>query len=307
MGDPAALLALLTALSDENGNVRSSAARALDQPNDPSALPALLTALSDEDSDVRSSAARALGQLGDPAALPALLIALNDENGNVRSSAASTLGQLDDPAALPALLTALSDEDSDVRSSAASALTQPATTEVISLIPMISLEDGRRYEIAKVLVRRDPTNALLLLDHYERQSCRESWIECLRGQAQWQLGHIEAAFASLHQAINREKKDNSDNFLALAHFHLEQGNLEAAREYVEQALGEMPKWSLCLLSHAVVLWYLGSTEEALAKLAQAQRGWRQISQVKYLQHEHFWREKAIAALEAMLAAQQEQA
>jgi tetratricopeptide (TPR) repeat protein len=128
----------------------------------------------------------------------------------------------------------------------------------------------------------------------------------LQGQALWQLGQTETAFASLQQAVQKEKKDNSDNFLALAHFYLEQDELNTAKKYVDQALQETSTWPLCLLSHAVVLWLTGETEAALPKLAQAQRRERGIMRMKDLQYKYFWREKAVTAVEAMLTVQQEQ-
>ena len=80
--------------------------------------------MTDEDYDVRQSAAGALGQIG-PAAVPALIQALKrDEDSWVRMLAATALGAIgpDAKAAVPALIQALTDEHDDVRGQAAEAL-----------------------------------------------------------------------------------------------------------------------------------------------------------------------------------------
>jgi HEAT repeat protein len=88
----------------------------------------LLTALKDENSEVRLAAARALGEIGDPQAVEPLLAALKDQHSSVRRAAAEALGRISDVRAvesLPAALkNALKDEDRDVRRAAAKALAQ---------------------------------------------------------------------------------------------------------------------------------------------------------------------------------------
>ena len=141
LGDPDALPALITALSDENETVRRAAASALDTLGDPAALPALITALSDENETVRRAAASALGTLGNPVALPAIIIALSDDVQTVRWSAISALGRLGEIAAIPTLLTALSDEDKNVRQSAAFALGRLGDLAIPIFLTALSNED----------------------------------------------------------------------------------------------------------------------------------------------------------------------
>ena len=87
---------------------------------------ALIKALGDEDGDVRTEAARALGLLGQPAnaVLAALTKALHDEEAYVRCEAARALGLMGKPddAVLSTLSEALNDEDASVRTEAARAL-----------------------------------------------------------------------------------------------------------------------------------------------------------------------------------------
>jgi HEAT repeats len=93
---PNTVTALIRALEDEDGYVRTEAARALGllgQPTD-AVLSALSKALHDEEAYVRCEAARGLGLMGRPddAVLSALNEALGDEDGYVRTEAARALG-----------------------------------------------------------------------------------------------------------------------------------------------------------------------------------------------------------------------
>jgi HEAT repeat protein len=60
------------------------------------AIPALIAALKDKEGNVRSSAAEALGKMGveAKAAIPALIAALKDENAFVRYRVAEALGKM---------------------------------------------------------------------------------------------------------------------------------------------------------------------------------------------------------------------
>ena len=104
-----AIPALITALKDNNKDVRKRAAEAIEKiaeinPNSKEvleAIPALITALKDEDSDVRLSAAEAIGKIAEAnpgkevlEAVPALITALKDENSVVRLSAAEAIGKI---------------------------------------------------------------------------------------------------------------------------------------------------------------------------------------------------------------------
>jgi HEAT repeat protein/energy-coupling factor transporter ATP-binding protein EcfA2 len=177
----AAVEQLLLLLQDEDGGVRSSAARALGQlgnasqavvdaliqllkDNVPSAffalrrlgnasqavIDALLPLLKDEDASVRSSAAFVLGQLGNAseAVDDALLPLLKDEDASVRSNAVDTLGFLSSPseAMIDALLPLLKDEDASVRSEVAEILgflgNNASPSIVDALLPLLKDEDA---------------------------------------------------------------------------------------------------------------------------------------------------------------------
>ena len=301
LGDPAVVLHLIAALSDDEESVRGSAADALGALGDPAAVPHLIAALSDEEGWVRRSAAYALGALGDPAAVPHLITALSDEAEYVRGSAADALGALGDPAVVPHLIAALTDEAGDVGGSAADALGALGATETAGILAATS-SAGSSFEArpyAQALVHLDSVVALPVLDRYARQFKREGWVDRLRGQAQWRLGQMDIALMNLQGAV--EKEDTYTNLLALAHFHLEQADLQTAQAYVGRALEKSPREAICLLSRAILLWEMENANEALEALVQAQKRDQRITRVKALKHEWFWGPKALAALEAMLA------
>ncbi|GAB4136671.1 MAG: HEAT repeat domain-containing protein [Cyanobacteria bacterium J069] len=82
--------------------------------SDPAAVEALMAALSDESDrtelggyPLRRNAARALGKLGDRRAVPGLTACLSCEDFYVRESAAQSLGMLGDPSCIPALVSLL--------------------------------------------------------------------------------------------------------------------------------------------------------------------------------------------------------
>jgi hypothetical protein len=88
-------------------------------------VPALISALSDDDGDVRKSVAAALAHIGESAVSPLLDILKDKEKGKeLRANAAYVLGKIGGPArsALPALTKALKDPDRDLRRRAAFAL-----------------------------------------------------------------------------------------------------------------------------------------------------------------------------------------
>jgi HEAT repeat protein len=69
----------------------------------PAAVPALVAALTDPLPEVRLEAARALGNIADPRAIEPLRRALDDRHFHVRRMAAAALGQFDDPRVLETL------------------------------------------------------------------------------------------------------------------------------------------------------------------------------------------------------------
>lgn len=113
-----AVPALISALRDQDVEVRRAASRSLANLDDPRAVPAFITALKDDDAEVRASAADGLGRLEDPRATPGLVGALSDKNNDVRRAALSALHGLPGQVPVEAILTALSDGDAEVRQSA---------------------------------------------------------------------------------------------------------------------------------------------------------------------------------------------
>ena len=83
------------------------------------AVDALINALYDENSDVRSIAASALEKIGSKRASDALINALNHEYSDVRRTAADALGNISSESVINAPINALNHEYSDVRSIAA--------------------------------------------------------------------------------------------------------------------------------------------------------------------------------------------
>lgn len=137
--DPQAISMLLSALEDENTQVRSVAAAALGaigaersprtrQEIRDLAVPALIHALHDRQVPMRMAAARALGAIGSPEAAADLMDALGDASPHVRGLAAEALGRIggEHPSAgvraQKMLAAALKDIDSAVRTHAAVAL-----------------------------------------------------------------------------------------------------------------------------------------------------------------------------------------
>jgi beta-lactamase regulating signal transducer with metallopeptidase domain len=87
---------------------------------------ALMTALSDENVDVRRQALFSLAEMREPRAIPSLIKALGDSNNDIRRIAAQTLTEFinteNAETIVPALIPLLKDSDVDVRSSAVRAL-----------------------------------------------------------------------------------------------------------------------------------------------------------------------------------------
>lgn len=116
---------LINALKSSNQSVQFNASTALTiiAKNDKDSLPFIITALKDNDRNVRSGATFALGKIGKDA-VPALINALKDSNFEVRFYAVFALGKIGEDArdAVPALKNSLKDSDKNVRYFAAEAL-----------------------------------------------------------------------------------------------------------------------------------------------------------------------------------------
>lgn len=106
--DPQAVVPLVTLLGEDPlPTVRADAAIALGRIGDKEASSALISALQDENRDVRGCAARSLGQLEDNHAVDALSILLQDENPWIRLQAAKALARIGDSRGVKPLASAV--------------------------------------------------------------------------------------------------------------------------------------------------------------------------------------------------------
>jgi HEAT repeat protein/beta-lactamase regulating signal transducer with metallopeptidase domain len=184
-----AVAALSEALrNDASAGVRSQAAWALGMIESNEAVAALATAISDENAGVRSQAAWALGMIESDEALAALATAISDENAGVRSQAAWALGMIESDQAVPALASALADEQAQVRSQAAWALGMIESPEAVEALGGVLRNDASaevRSQAAWALgMIEDETALEALLDALTDES-----IE-VRKQALWAVAQI---------------------------------------------------------------------------------------------------------------------
>jgi beta-lactamase regulating signal transducer with metallopeptidase domain len=136
--------ALMTALNDENADVREQALAALAGMRDPRIIPALLKALGDPSVDLRERAVHSLARFDTPEAIDGIFRALKDSSPDVREHAAlymGTLGargRLSDPKYLAALSGLIKDADPDVREKAVLSVGQMRQREsVAALLPAL--------------------------------------------------------------------------------------------------------------------------------------------------------------------------
>lgn len=118
IGDPRGIPALISALDDEDDEVRKYATRSLIKHNR-AAVPPLIAYLETAPPRGEGGAVRALGDIGDGRALEALLARVS---GPSRLDVLLALGKLKDPRAEAALIGGLSDANWQVRMNAAMAL-----------------------------------------------------------------------------------------------------------------------------------------------------------------------------------------
>ncbi len=155
IGDERAIEPLIATLNDEDAHVRFCAALYLGSIGDERAVEPLIAALNDEEASVRESAAKALGDIGDERAIEPLIAALNDEEARVRKSAARALGHIGDERAIEPLIAALNDEEASVRSRAAWALVYIGDERAIEpLTAALNDEDSEVRTAAAEALRR---------------------------------------------------------------------------------------------------------------------------------------------------------
>ena len=154
---------------------------------------ALMTALNDENADVREQALNALANMRDPRAIPGLLRALRDASVDVREQAVNALAQFDTPEALDGILSALKDQSPDVREHAArhlaalgsrGRLNDAKYSEVVSGLLKDASPDVREMAIVALGRLRRPESVPLLLPLLKDMN------EDVREQAAVALGFI---------------------------------------------------------------------------------------------------------------------
>lgn len=158
--------ALITALNDDNEDVREQALAALAGMRDPRAIPGLLRALRDSSAGVREQALNALAQFDTAEAADGILSALKDQSPDVREHAArhvaalASRGRLNDPKYVASLTALLKDAAPDVRVQAVVALGRMRRQEgVASLLPMLKdmNTDVREQTAVALGIIADPT------------------------------------------------------------------------------------------------------------------------------------------------------
>jgi tetratricopeptide (TPR) repeat protein len=143
------------------------------------------------------------------------------------------------------------------------------------------------------------------MDHFAYRIRFESWFERLRGLTFLFQGDEEEAQACLLTAVESDRSgEKLWAALALAHFFIERGDLDEAAPQVERALAldTEPRLPVAVLSHAVVQWLRGDKKEALEALDEARWLDRYAADAEDLKYDHFWRDKALAAVVEMAAA-----
>lgn len=140
---------LITAMKNENGEVRKNAARALGEIKDRRAVKTLIAALDDEDKDFREIVVQALGRIEDSRVVEPLISVLNnqDEDESVRWEAAASLGKIKSSRSVEPLIHALKDKSRDIRGVAAAALGEISDDRAIE--PLIEALKDRDKSIRR--------------------------------------------------------------------------------------------------------------------------------------------------------------
>lgn len=154
---------LISALDNEDDEVRRLAAGSLNLFDCEKAIPSLVSALKSRDATVRRFAADTLGQIKSKKALqPLIAILVFDNDGSVKEEAAKALGKIKSSQAIEPLIDALMDPNNKGRSGAAEALGQiKAENAVDHLIAALTdTDDFTRLAAAKALGRIKPEKAV---------------------------------------------------------------------------------------------------------------------------------------------------
>ncbi len=156
----------IAALQDPSSRTRRQAAAALEVLNDRRAVEPLITALDDEDGDVRANVARTLGKIGasDTRVVDPLIAMLRSGDVGDRVMAAEALWRLRAPQAITPLAALLRDDDATVRYIAASALIRPYRRSGATPLTTPGGQHADVYRQAYEMLRTPPpTNPALTL------------------------------------------------------------------------------------------------------------------------------------------------
>jgi HEAT repeat protein len=207
--DELELDALLSALQDEDPDIRATVARTLGDYENPRVVMALSQALQDDsDDEVRRWAAWALGEIGDSRAIPALSQCLmRDPYPEARRWAAWSLGEIGDSRGVEALsATLINDSYDEARRWAAWALGEIGDSKGVAALSRAVENDShgetRRWaawalgEIGSPQAVRGLSQALLNDSNWE-----------VRRWSAWALGEIEDASAAeaLSEALRNDE------------------------------------------------------------------------------------------------------
>lgn len=155
--DPPKLISQLTDKT-QIPSVRAAAANSLGGMEEHGAVEALMTALSDDNLNVRRLAIEALGKIGDRRAAPPLMVILENkkEDKHTKSAAAKALGNIKANGAVQLLISSLNDTAPEVRCASAGALGEIGDGRAIG--PLVRISQQRFRE--KWSVRRCAVEAL---------------------------------------------------------------------------------------------------------------------------------------------------
>lgn len=288
---------IIVGLGDGVGYVRQNNVGALENFGPSNTQSTLIAMLNDNDPAVRRQTASAL-RLGNSKAVSSLIQTfLRDPDVKVCQAAAWALGKLgDNKTCAPYLVRHLEGET-------AKALARMGFTGIVPHIVVVATgvaDNDEATSYAFSLIHLDAEVALNVLDQYERLYRTSSWVPRLRGFALAKLGKTEAALENFHAALKIEP-DSILHQRNLAMFHIEQGNLTKAADYISNAVILPFPGAYPLLAHAVILWQQGEQDLALEQLAKAQRQDRYVTDIEDLRFNEFWGPKALATVEEMLA------
>ncbi|MCC4767772.1 NACHT domain-containing protein [Methanosarcina sp. DH1] len=154
---------LISALDNEDDEVRRLAAGSLNLFDCEKAIPPLVSALKSRDATVRRFAADTLGQIKSKEALQPLIdVLIFDNDGSAKEEAAKALGKIKSSQAIEPLIDALMDPNNKGRSGAAEALGQIKAENAVDYLiaALTDTDDFTRLAAAKALGRIKPEKAV---------------------------------------------------------------------------------------------------------------------------------------------------